>query len=318
MKLSDQTDFDRATGELFGGLWGPYDQRLFDESVALFHRRLDLIGFDKEAFRGKVVLDAGCGGGRNTVAMAQLGVAEAHGIDISLQGIENAALRAAEYPQVSFRQASVEDIPYADRTFDVIWCAGVLMHTGHDERVLDELARVIKPGGLLYMLVYATGGLRWPLIQLLRPLAAQIGQDRMEEAVERSGIPANKRRTFLDDLFVPRLDFFHWHRLRQMLARRGFARIERWGPEARLDHEHSLQAYREDLEFLGRLFTAGCDSHFGDAAPMFSMAASLTEATIDVIGWFEHEVEAGRIPAHEAMERVIGQGHHRLFATMAA
>jgi hypothetical protein len=103
-----------------------------------------------------------------------------------------------------------------------------------------------------------------------------------------------------------------------MLAKRGFAKIERWGPEARLDHEHSLRAYREDLEFLDKLFTAGCDPHFGDAAPAFSMAASLTEATIDVIGWFEHEVEAGRIPAHEAMERVIGQGHHRLFATMAA
>jgi ubiquinone/menaquinone biosynthesis C-methylase UbiE len=318
MNLTDQNDFDRATGELFGSLWGPYDQQLFDESVALFHRRLDLVGFDKEYFRGKVVLDAGCGGGRNTVAMAQLGAAEAHGIDISAKGLENAALRAAAFPEARFLQASVEEIPYPDRTFDAVWCAGVLMHTGHDEKVLAELARVIKPGGLLYMLVYATGGLRWPLIQLVRPIAAQIGQDRIEEAVERSGIPANKRRTFLDDLFVPKLDFFRWDRLRQMLERHGFGKIERWGPEARLDHEHSLAAYREDLEFLDKLFTAGCDPQFGGAAPLFSMAASLTEATIDLIGWYEDEVAAGRIPVDEAMQRVIGQGHHRLFATMSA
>src|SRR5688572_14130551 len=129
MKLADQNDFDRATGELFGRLWGPYDQQLFDESVALFHRRLELIGFDKSFFRDKVVLDAGCGGGRNTVAMAQLGAAESYGIDISATGIEDAALRAADYPQARFLQASVENIPFPDQTFDAVWCAGVLMHT---------------------------------------------------------------------------------------------------------------------------------------------------------------------------------------------
>jgi ubiquinone/menaquinone biosynthesis C-methylase UbiE len=318
MSPSEQIDFDRATGELFGGLWGPYDAALFEESVALFRRRLDLIGFDVGTFEGKVVLDAGCGGGRNTIAMARLGAAEAHGIDIGAEGIEDATERARGLPGVRFGQASVEAIPYPDATFDIVWCAGVLMHTQHDDKTLDELARVIKPGGLLYMLVYATGGMRWPLIQLLRPLAAQIGRDRMEEAVERSGIPANKRRTFLDDLFVPKLDFFHWDRLRGMLESRGFGQIERWGPEARLDHEHSLQAYREDLESLHQLLDAGCDPHFGEVSSLFAAAASLTETTIDAIRWFEAEVAAGRLPEAEAMGRVIGQGHHRLFATKAA
>jgi len=309
---------DQATGELFGALWGPYDQQLFEESVALFRRRLDLIGFDVGAFEGKVVLDAGCGGGRNTIAMARLGAATAHGIDIGAQGIEDAKRRSQALPGVHFQQASVEAIPFPDATFDVIWCAGVLMHTEHDEHVLDELARVIKPGGLLYMLVYATGGMRWPLIQLLRPLAAQIGQERMEEAVERSGTAANKRRTFLDDLFVPKLDFFHWDRLCTGLEMRGFGSIVRWGPEARLDHEHSLQAYREDLEALHQLLSAGCDVHFGKGVPLFSKAASLTGTTIDAIRWFEGEVAAGRLSERDAMERVIGQGHHRLFATKGA
>jgi SAM-dependent methyltransferase len=189
------------------------------------------------------------------------------------------------------------------------------MHVGNEEKALDELARVLKPGGLLYMLVYATGGMRWPLIQLLKPLAAEIGQPAMEAAVEKSGIAANKRRTFIDDLFCPKFDFFHWDRLRLMLEKRGLSRIERWGPEARLDHEHSLKDYREDLEVLADLLAAGCDPSLGDKAPLFGRAHDLTRTTIDSIIWFEGEVEAGRIPADAAMERVIGQGHHRLFAT---
>lgn len=315
MRGASQSDFHRATGELFGGLWGAYDADLFEDSVALFRRRLDLVGFDTGYFAGKIVLDAGCGGGRNTVAIARLGAAEAHGIDLGAQGIEDANRRAAGLPNVHFRQAFIEAIPYADASFDVIWCAGVLMHTEHEDRVIDELARVIRPGGLLYMLVYATGGMRWPLIELLRPLAAQIGQTRMEEAVERSGIPANKRRTFLDDLFVPKLDFFHWDRLRILLESRGFGHIERWGPEARLDHEQSLQAYREDLQVLVDLLAAGTDRSFGKYAPLFAKAKSLASTTVKAIAWFEAEVAAGRMSEMAAMDKVIGQGHHRLFAT---
>jgi ubiquinone/menaquinone biosynthesis C-methylase UbiE len=310
-----QSDHEQRTGRLFEGLWGPYDAQLFKESVALFTRRLDLIGFDPAFFEGKACLDAGCGGGRNTIAMAQLGAAEAHGIDIGAAGIADARMRAQGLPRITFEQASVEAIPYPDDMFDVVWCAGVLMHVGSEERALDELARVLKPGGLLYMLVYATGGMRWPLIQLLKPLAAEIGQPAMEAAVAASGIAANKRRTFLDDLFCPKFDFFHWDRLRRMLEKRGLTRIERWGPEARLDHEHSLKDYREDLEVLADLLAAGCDASFGNKAPLFGKARDLSRTTIDSIRWFEAEVDAGRMPADAAMERVIGQGHHRLFAT---
>ncbi len=100
-----------------------------------------------------------------------------------------------------------------------------------------------------------------------------------------------------------------------MLERRGFSNVRRWGVEARLDHEHSLQDYREDLQVLADLLTAGCEPSFGEAEPLFRKAEILTQSTIDTIGWFENEVDAGRISAREAMDRVIGQGHHRLFAT---
>lgn len=317
MTAALQPDLERTTGKLFEGLWGPYDAKLFEESVALFTRRLDLIGFDTGFFKGKICLDAGCGGGRNTIAMAQLGAAEAHGIDIGAAGIVDARERARGLGNVTFQQASVEAIPYPDDKFDVVWCAGVLMHVGNEDKALDELARVLKPGGLLYMLVYATGGMRWPLIKLLKPIAAQIGLATMEAAVEKSGIRANKRRTFIDDLYCPKFDFFHWDRLRSMLERRGLTRIERWGPEARLDHEHSLRDYREDLEVLVALLSAGCDSSFGDKAVLFRRATELARSTVETIRWFEQEVEMSRMSAAEAMHRVIGQGHHRLFATKA-
>ena len=222
--MTDRVALEQATGTLFGDLWGPYNTKLFEESVELFFRRLDLAGLPRERFRGARCLDAGCGGGRNSIAMARLGASRVTGIDLGVQGLEDARRRAADLSNVEFQHASILDIPFPDATFDVVWCAGVLMITADEERALDELTRVVKPGGNLYLLVYATEGLRWPLIEWLRPFAAQITQPVIERALEAAGLAANKRRTFLDDLFCPKLDFYDWPRLQRMLERRGSRR----------------------------------------------------------------------------------------------
>lgn len=315
--MTDRAALEQATGTLFGDLWGPYDKKLFEESVELFYRRLDLAGIPRERFQGATCLDAGCGGGRNSIAMARLGAKQVFGIDLGKQGLEDARRRAADLPNVEFKHASILDIPFSDANFDVVWCAGVLMITADEDRALDELTRVVKPGGNLYLLVYATEGLRWPLIEWLRPFAAHIGQPEIERALQAAGLAANKRRTFLDDLFCPKLDFYDWPRLQRMLKQRGFSKVDRWGDDVRLDHEQDLAAYREDLESLRTLFAAGISDDFAETRELFRLAEQGISATVDTVKWFEQEVAAGRVPLADAMKHVVGQGHHRVWATKA-
>ena len=312
---SDRNRIEQATGTLFGDLWAPYDEKLFDDSVELFRQRLARVGWDEAWFRGKRCLDAGCGGGRNSIAMAKLGAAHVSGIDLGANGIQDATKRAASrgLANTDFRQASILDIPFDNETFDLVWCAGVLMVTADPDRALDELTRVVKPGGKLYLLVYATEGMRWPLIEALRPLAAELGQPRVEAAMQAAQSPANKRRTFLDDLFCPVLDFYSWQRMRSMLEKRGFASIERWGVAARMDHEQNLDEYRKDLEALEAIYRAGVGLE-GDAT-LFRTSEQIVAAAIESIRWFSAEVAAGRMTEEAAMTRVIGQGHHRVVAT---
>jgi ubiquinone/menaquinone biosynthesis C-methylase UbiE len=305
------------TGSLFEKLWGPYNEELFNQSVELFQRRLQIHGFDSSWFKGKKVLDAGCGGGRNTIAMATLGATQANGIDLGKAGIADATRRAQQrgLNQCSFKYASIHDIPLADESLDMVWCAGVLMITADEERALNELARVTKKGGYLYLLVYATEGMRWPLINVLRPLAECIGQPSVEEAMKQAQMPANKIRTFLDDLFCPKLDFYTWERMERMLKARGFTNIDRWGVDERLDHEANLAAYREDLESLATLFAAGKSDEFNSCRELYRCGYQAVESAIESIRWFESEVQAGNISERRAMDIVIGQGHHRVLAT---
>ena len=75
------------------------------------------------------------------------------------------------------------------------------MITADEERALNELARVTK-GGYLYLLVYATEGMRWPLIQWLRPLAGEIGEENLERAIQIAGLPPTNDALFSTTCFV--------------------------------------------------------------------------------------------------------------------
>jgi ubiquinone/menaquinone biosynthesis C-methylase UbiE len=313
----DRKELETATGELFGQLWAPFSDKLFAESVALFGKRIDLAKFDVAWFKAKSCLDAGCGGGRNSIAMARLGAKEVLGIDLGKEGLLDARRRAAElgHNNTRFEYASILDIPAPDDSFDMVWCAVVMMITDDAERALNELTRVLKPGGRLYLLVYATEGLRWPLIQMLRPLANLIGMEKMEQAIVGGELAANKRRTFLDDLFCPRLDFYDWQRLRRMLEKRGMLNIERWGDHTRLDHEHTLAAYKEDLKSLAALFGAGRLASTGRDQKLFAHGLQMILAAIDSIDTTVASVLAGELTEQRAMQELIGQGHHRVIAT---
>lgn len=315
--MTTSGNIEHRTGEVFGKLWPAYDEALFEASVQLFSQRIAAAGFEPDWFAGKRILDAGCGGGRNALAMARYG-AEVVGVDLSEEGLHDARRRAAGMPGVSFLSASLRELPFADAHFDMVWCSGVLMHTVDPPRVLDELARVLKPGGLLYLLVYATGGLRWPLVKLLRPLAAYLGMERLEAAVAEAGLAPNKRRTFLDDLFTPLLDFYAWHRLSALLESSGFDRYERWGRQARLDHEASLTDYRHDLEALCALFEAGARLDFEKPHRWaFAQGAQLAGAVVATVAGFEAQVATGVLSEAAAMDIVVGQGHHRVMARRA-
>ena len=308
---------EEKTGHLFGQLWPSYDQSLFDESVALIFQRFAKSGFDLDWFKGKTILDAGCGGGRACIAFSKLGAKEVVGIDLSKKGLVDARQRLQGVKNVTLKVASIMNIPYGNEMFDMVWCCGVLHHTIDNEKVLDELTRCLRKGGYIYLLVYATGGLRWPLIQFLRPVVNHVGFAAINKAIKISGILANKRRSILDDLFVPIIDIYHWNRLEQMLNKRGFHSVERLGSDCRLDHESDLKSYRKDLESLSKVFIAGDSQAFGDNRNFFRCGYNAIQSILETIRWFEDAVGRDLISSMVAMNYVIGQGNHRVFAKKA-
>lgn len=104
--------------------------------------------FTLEHVRGKRVLDAGCGVGWGTKLLLEAGAAEVTGLDISEEAIEDGRRRV---PEAQFRQGDLMDLPFDDDAFDVVVCFEALEHTSDTGRTLDELARVLVAGGVLFV-----------------------------------------------------------------------------------------------------------------------------------------------------------------------
>ena len=96
---------------------------------------------------GRLVLDAGCGGGRYARLAGSHG-AKLIGVDLS-SAVVNAARLCAGLAGVAILQADLLDLPLADQAFDVVYSIGVLHHTPNPRRAFAEIARKVKPGGRL-------------------------------------------------------------------------------------------------------------------------------------------------------------------------
>ncbi|MEA3402260.1 MAG: methyltransferase domain-containing protein [Armatimonadota bacterium] len=112
----------------------------------IVHRLIEFYGPQRDDLR---ILDAGCGTGGTLVALRDLG--EAWGCDISQQAVTLARTRGLS----DLRLCDVVKLTFEDESFDVVVSCDVLEHVEQDALAMREMARVLKPGGLLVVTVPA-------------------------------------------------------------------------------------------------------------------------------------------------------------------
>ncbi len=111
-----------------------------------------------ERWRNKKVLEIGCGIGTDTINFARHG-AFVTAVDLSDHSLDVARRRAAVFglqDRIRFIHANAEDLFQAlpDETYDLVFSFGVIHHTPHPVRVLQQIRRYVKPGSTIKIMVY--------------------------------------------------------------------------------------------------------------------------------------------------------------------
>jgi 2-polyprenyl-3-methyl-5-hydroxy-6-metoxy-1,4-benzoquinol methylase len=110
--------------------------------------------FDFRKYRGKRILEVGCGMGCMIMNWAQQGAAVT-AVDLNPVSIAQTRRRFELFGlDGDIREADAERLPFADHTFDYVYSWGVLHHTPGTRQAIAELHRVLKPGGEAGVMLY--------------------------------------------------------------------------------------------------------------------------------------------------------------------
>jgi 2-polyprenyl-3-methyl-5-hydroxy-6-metoxy-1,4-benzoquinol methylase len=111
-----------------------------------------------ERWKGKKVLEIGCGIGTDTINFARSG-AEVTAVDVSEKSLDLAKKRAEVFGlqhRIQFYCANAEElssiVPVSD--YDLVYSFGVIHHTPHPEKVLEQIRLYVKPGTKVKIMVY--------------------------------------------------------------------------------------------------------------------------------------------------------------------
>jgi len=133
----------------FGYEWTQFSE-MYDEWESNFHQYMG--ARREEFFRGKRVLDAGCGTGRHTFYAAKYG-ADVWAVDLG-PAVEVARRNNAGNRNVKVVQADLYRLPFAPESFDFIYSLGVLHHLPEPEKAFRNLLSYLKRDGEINVYLY--------------------------------------------------------------------------------------------------------------------------------------------------------------------
>ncbi len=163
------------------------------------------------SFRGKVVLEIGCGVGTDGIEFARNG-ANYTGVDLTLNAVELTRERFEVFGVPGrFEVANAEEgLPLPDASVDHVYSFGVIHHSPAPERIVGQIYRVLRNGGTFTVMLYNRRSInyyieimflrrlfRWCLLPKFMPrlVAATTGFDRWKLEGHRDRLLKNKKLT---------------------------------------------------------------------------------------------------------------------------
>ena len=161
IQLTNTLKLKKKTADSFGFEWTRFHKLKSEKSF------LEFIGpIDKEFFKGKFVLDGGCGNGSYAYYAASYG-AEVIAIDFS--DAVSVARENTKNMNVQVVRADITHPPFKEGTFDYIFSIGVLHHLPQPETGFQHLVPLLKPGALISIWVYGRAK-QWAAVYFYEPL----------------------------------------------------------------------------------------------------------------------------------------------------
>jgi arsenite methyltransferase len=181
----------KNTGAIQAAWASPIGSMLYDNAQAISRKFLSIWQHPVEWLNippGGIALDVGSGPGSVTASLARAAGPDglALGVDISEPMLAR-AVRAEAGPQVGFLRADAQRLPLRDQTVDAVVSIAVLQLIPDPAAALSEIARILRPGGRLALMVPNVGRAAQFWSWLPNVGAYAFGEDELGDILEDHG-----------------------------------------------------------------------------------------------------------------------------------
>lgn len=173
-------------------------------------------GWPKEFWKGKTVLECGCGAGPDTEILRNWGATV---IAVDIAGSDIAKQNLNDDENIQIVQGSILDLPFKKHSFDIVFCHRVLQHTPNPHETLDHILQFVKPDGAVFVHSYARTWIqmfRWKYALL--PFTRKVESEKLYNFVKGYAPTAMKVTGFfrkipggraVNHFFIPFLNYRH-------------------------------------------------------------------------------------------------------------
>lgn len=239
---------------VFGRSFARYEPTQMEDFIRPFKTRFEANSIDaSNIFLGSGCLDAGCGGGRGSMFMLKHGASHVSAVDVSETNVRttNTNLSSFGNQRYSVSLSSLESLPFGDESFDFVWCYGVLQHTAEPDRCLEEIVRVLKKHGKMFLFVYGEGGLYWYFVRRFRNMLRNLSAEFCHNALTIIGSNVNDFTSFMDDWKAAYLRCYRRKDFEEVLNANGMKIHSHFRYGVEHDLNHRLNSYSEDVAWVG-------------------------------------------------------------------
>jgi ubiquinone/menaquinone biosynthesis C-methylase UbiE len=198
---------------------------------------------DFETWSGKSVLEVGCGIGTDSINFLRSG-ANLTAIDVSDESVKIAKQRAVVYgfDPLVFNVANAEELYVPDKTFDLVYSFGVIHHSPHPKKIIEQIAKHQLPGQELRIMLYSkiSYKLFWAMHTFNRWDMSKMNDTIREYAEAQQGCPYAETYTFdeVKELLHPWYEITDIHK----------DHIFKWDVEKYINKEYQIDSTWKDVD----------------------------------------------------------------------
>ena len=226
VEVDDKTnnnDISFNTGEVYYELWKDLDKKeYYKKTLSVLSERFSKNNISLTG--NENILDDGCGSGRYSLALKEMGAKNVTGIDVSSNSIAFANKMNPFDDNVFFKQASVLELPFEDASFNFVFSNGVLHHTTDTLQGLSEIYRVLEPGGKCWLYLYGgKDSFFWDMVDCCRSILIDVPESYTVSVMKSLGYSSGRIFHRNDFFYVPINNRYYKKDIDNMLISSGFS-----------------------------------------------------------------------------------------------